>query len=281
MLSSLLLDFVCKAFPDNTVESDYYNTLLDKQENNNTNCNSNSEDFHNNTYNDFTEPVRLQIYSDNAGKLIKANQVDHYIYRDKKLKDVCFYDFIWRFKLTKKTDIAVKDTENVRLGTYPRYELQYPHPQYQTHVLVEHTTKIGKDNTNLCIPRVIGISIPRHDSSQYNLFMLAHFKPFSEESPLWNKEIGVNETFKQFHFSATAQKIMHNWEAIHECEDERDAERLRKRAACLEESSTLTNSLINNDTNDGSVIFHDVAMCEKRNLRKDIEINTTLFKLAS
>ena len=100
MLSSLLLDFVCKTFPDDTVESDYYNTLLYEQENTATNCNSNSEDIHNNTYNDFAEPVRFQIYSDNAGKFIKANQVDHYIYRDGKLKDICFYDFIWRFKLT-------------------------------------------------------------------------------------------------------------------------------------------------------------------------------------
>jgi gas vesicle protein len=111
--------------------------------------------------------------------------------------------------------------------------------------------------------------------------MLAHFKPFSKESPLWNKEIGVNETFKHFHFSTTAQQIMHNWEAIHECEDERDAERLRKRTACLQESSTLTNSLISNNVDDHSITFHDVAMCEKRNLKKDIEINTTLFKLAS
>jgi hypothetical protein len=228
MLSSLLLDFVCKAFHDNTVEPDYYNTFLHDKENETTNCNSNSDGSNNDTYHDFTEPVRLQIYTDNAGNFIKANQIDHYIYRDRKLKDVYFYDFIWRFKLTKKTDIAVKDAENIRLGTYPRYELQYPHPQCQTHVLVEHTTKIGRDNTNLGIPRVIGTSIPWHDSPQYNLFMLAHFKPFSKESPLWNKEIGVNETFKCFHFSTTAQQIMHNWEAIHECEDERDAERLRK-----------------------------------------------------
>jgi hypothetical protein len=281
MLSSLLLDFVCRAFPDNTVESDYYDTVLDDKEDDTTNSNSNSEDSNNDTYHNFTEPVRLQIYTDNAGKFIKANQIDHYIYRDRKLKDICFSDFIWKFKLTKKTDVAVKDAEKMRLGTYPRYELQYPHPQCQTHVLVEHTTKIGKDNTNLCIPRVIGMSIPRCNSPQYNLFMLAHFKPFSKESPLWDKQLGVNEAFKHFHFSTAAQKTMHNWEAIHECEDERDAERLRKQTACLQESSTLTNSLISNNIDDGSIIFHDVDMSVKRNLKKDLEINTTLFKLAS
>jgi len=97
MLSSLLLDFVCKAFPDNTVEPDYYNTFLDDKEEETTNCNSNSDGFNSNTYHDFTEPVQLQIYTDNAGKFIKANQIDHYIYRDRKLKDICFYDFIWRF----------------------------------------------------------------------------------------------------------------------------------------------------------------------------------------
>ena len=70
------------------------------------------------------------------------------------------------------------------------------------------------------------MSIPRHGSTHYNLFLLAHFKPFSKECPLWDKELGVNKTFDQFHFSNTAQEIMHNWEAIHECEDKRDAERL-------------------------------------------------------
>ena len=72
------------------------------------------------------------------------------------------------------------------------------------------------------------MSILHHASPQYSLFMLAHFKPFSNESPLWDKDIGVNKAFEQFHFSTAAQEIMHNWEAIHECEDEQDAERLQK-----------------------------------------------------
>ena len=71
------------------------------------------------------------------------------------------------------------------------------------------------------------MSIPWHYSAHYNLFMLAHFKLFSKEYPLWDKELGVNETFKQFNFSTRAQEIMHNWEAIHECEGEQDAERLQ------------------------------------------------------
>ena len=37
--------------------------------------------------------------------------------------------------------------------------------------------------------------------------------------------------------------VMKNWEATHECEDKRDEERLRKKAAITSESSEMTKSV--------------------------------------
>jgi hypothetical protein len=38
------------------------------------------------------------------------------------------------------------------------------------------------------------------------------------------------DLFHSFKFDSRSIEIMHNWEAINECEDERDAERIRKRS---------------------------------------------------
>ena len=63
--------------------------------------------------------------------------------------------------------------------------------------------------------------------------MLAHFKPFDVDSPLWNAKIGIENTYKQFKISNRALEIMRNWDVIHECEDQCDADRLKKRASHL------------------------------------------------
>ena len=72
MLSSLLIDFVCTAFPDNTAECNYHNTSLPDEEDDTINCTGNSENVNDN---DFIEPARLQLYTDNAGKFIKAKSI--------------------------------------------------------------------------------------------------------------------------------------------------------------------------------------------------------------
>lgn len=88
------------------------------------------------------------------------------------------------------------------------------------------------------------MKIPRkHDNDDdYALFMLSHFIPFSVRSPL-NLENGIWKCYEDamtgggsnipqnpMHmFSSRAKEIMKNWDEIHECEDERDADRLRKR----------------------------------------------------
>jgi SpoVK/Ycf46/Vps4 family AAA+-type ATPase len=53
----------------------------------------------------------------------------------------------------------------------------------------------------------------------------------------------LEHTFKNFTFSPRSREIMDNWEAVHECQDERDAERLQKRAALTAQSLALTKLL--------------------------------------
>ena len=77
--------------------------------------------------------------------------------------------------------------------------------------------------------------------------MLAHFKPFSPEIPLIEKNKLIESTFNDFAFSEKSKLIMKNWEAIYECEDERDADRLHKRAALAKESQALTQSMAFDD----------------------------------
>jgi len=66
---------------------------------------------------------------------------------------------------------------------------------------------------------------------------------------------------------------MKTWKAIHECEDERDADQLHKRAALAKESQTLTCSMV---FDDDEII--DVSS-EIMTAKKDFEINSILLKL--
>ncbi|KAG1816968.1 hypothetical protein DFJ58DRAFT_633052, partial [Suillus subalutaceus] len=73
------------------------------------------------------------------------------------------------------------------------------------------------------VPRVVGMSIPRAtDAKLWALFTLAHFKPFSAVSPLLRKGEDATDAFRTYIFSTRSRTIMSNWEAVHECEDERD-----------------------------------------------------------
>ena len=57
--------------------------------------------------------------------------------------------------------------------------------------------------------------------------MVSHFKPFGIESPLLEGWKTFQEEFENFPFTDRALHVMKNWDAIHECEDARDSERLK------------------------------------------------------
>lgn len=68
---------------------------------------------------------------------------------------------------------------------------------------------------------------------------------------------------------------MNNWEEIHECEDARDAERLRKREALTKESLALTNSMAVNFDED----MVDIEGTNSVHAKTDFVVQQTLLKL--
>ena len=87
------------------------------------------------------------------------------------------------------------------------------------------------------------MSIPRETSAIWPLFALAHFKPFSITRPLTPDGKSYEDVFQTYSFSDRSLEIIKNWNAIYECEDERDAERLRKRTVVTRESATMSASV--------------------------------------
>ena len=78
-----------------------------------------------------------------------------------------------------------------------------------------------------------------------------------------------------FSFSERSRVIMQNWEDIHECKDERDDERLRKKAALTSESIAMTNSITQSSRNIGS--DEDIIFSDAHNFpRKDFLVIQTI-----
>ena len=76
----------------------------------------------------------------------------------------------------------------------------------------------------MLVPRVMGMSIPRKSDKGYRMFALAHFIPFDIDDPLLKPGQTVDDVFEDARFTDRHLQILNNWEAIHECQDERDAE---------------------------------------------------------
>jgi len=166
-----------------------------------------------------------------------------------------------------------------RLGTFKRHLLKDEHPLSETHVLVEHTNDERGDGNSPMIPRIMGSHIPREKSGcRWELFALAHFKPFGPSVPLVNPGMTVEQTYKNFKFSPRSRFVMNNWEAVHECQDERDAERLRKRAALTSQSMAMTHA-INNTMNPADPDEVDVSPTISRSTEAEFKIMQTIRTL--
>ena len=174
-----------------------------------------------------------QINTDQDGNLYQSNQVDDYLHHDEALSHIHWYDFGRCFRKVKK---HTKTSENTSIL---RYGLLTSHLDWETHELVQVIDPRHKRPHPECILRIVGTKIPRlHDNDDtYASFMLCHFIPFSAHNPLdltggiwesYQRAMGQNNTTDQPQFSTRAKEIMQNWDEIHECEDVRDADRLRK-----------------------------------------------------
>ncbi|KAF6743597.1 hypothetical protein DFP72DRAFT_827521 [Ephemerocybe angulata] len=142
-----------------------------------------------------------------------------------------FYDFCRCIRLELQSRRLPKNTPDSRLGVLARYPLLPSHPLHSTHVLVRHTDEDSGDIKNEYVPKIIGMSIPRASSDIWPWFTLVHFKPFSISKPLIIPGQSIESVYDGFQFTERQNAIMQNWEAIYECEDERDADRLRKQAS--------------------------------------------------
>ena len=218
---------------------------------------------------DEREDVALKILVDRNGALREGNQVLDYLYRGETLREMVFYDFCRCVRLEKISASKTKNTADTRLGVLTRHELKEGHPSAGTHRLVEHTNELRGEGTNLLVPRVMGMSIPRKSDKGYRMFALAHFIPFGIFDPLLKPGQTVNNVFESAKFTNRHQQILDNWEAIHECQDERDAERMRRRAEKSRESRAMTRAL-HGSIEAGEEIDVDlnIATTKRKNVRE-------------
>ncbi|KAG1800749.1 uncharacterized protein HD556DRAFT_1438751 [Suillus plorans] len=133
--------------------------------------------------------------------------------------------------ISKAKSKDVKNMHETHLGVLQRHALMGDHPLWQTHKLLEHTNEVHGDGSRELIPCIVGMAIPRRTHpNQWQLFMLAHFKPFSHTSPLIPKDSSIEEVFETYTFTPRSHAIMQHWEAVHECEDEQDTNCLQRQA---------------------------------------------------
>ena len=99
--------------------------------------------------------------------------------------------------------------------------------------------------------------------------MLAHFKPFSAEKPLVNSGETIEDAFKNHCFDQFSRNIMANWEAIHECEDARDAEHIRKRALMTKSSHVMQQTFQSVLEDDWEI---DIEKSSQQNSTKDLQL---------
>ena len=92
------------------------------------------------------------------------------------------------YRVERQKSLHYAQNGNPRLGTFTRYSFKKEHPLSKTHEIVEHTNIDLGHGSQILVPRVVGLSIPRPHASSFHLFMLAHFKPFSPELRLIEKK---------------------------------------------------------------------------------------------
>src|SRR5260370_27570072 len=181
-----------------------------------------------------SEPQHIKLYRGKDGQFYQCSQLDDYLYHDKLLAHVTFYDFVCHFRKERKGGSFKEEG-----GQYKRFFFLHQHKEHHSHMLLETIRETKVHPKHEVVPRVVGTSIPcRHsDPESYFLFMLAHFYPFSSDHDI-NFECGNLESiFDTISFSLLSKKVMQNWEAVHECEDAREKERIRKQGSSQKKSS--------------------------------------------
>lgn len=145
-------------------------------------------------------------------------------------------------------------------------------------MLVEHTNEERGDGECEHVPCVIGMSIPQPTNARlWAIFVLAYFKPFGVSNDLLAVEEDPVACYESFKLTPRNLEILKNWEAVHECEDKRDAERLHKRAQLTAESKALTASFTM--PGDDNKINFAVSLHTPRQTETDSCINQAVLNL--
>lgn len=246
MLSGLLMSHISRT---------YSNVQQDNEPDHSLSGSHDNDDDHSPVPTTFadSEPEQLTLSVDESGRLFHVDQVIDYLHRDSSLSHICFFMFVHAFKKEKKNKTVSNATSEsnaittsivpeLRAGSKPRFHLLSPHPQSRTHDLVLCGSLDHDPRTWSRIPRMIGSTIPRKtDTPRYYWFVLAHFKPFSISNPLVPCDLpfSIDSFFESYQLSDLALRVTNNWEELCNCEDERDAERLRKASQLSKESHLL------------------------------------------
>jgi len=227
MMSSAIISYVTQTLPDATSPPDGADPPLPDGDTGPRN--SSDGEF---------EDAEIKIRVDKRGMLYECSQVDDYIHRDDRLAHVSFYDFVRCYRKQ-----AQHNTANV--GRLRRFSLLPPHCEATSHILIEFADPLAERPGVEHVPRVVGCSIPRQTGNEayYATFMLAHFVPFSHRNPLTLHNSSIVDTFARVALSKRSQDVMHNWEALHECEDEREAERLNRHSSKLHDAKQRTQAV--------------------------------------
>ncbi|KAF8577714.1 hypothetical protein K439DRAFT_1621881 [Ramaria rubella] len=148
------------------------------------------------------------------------------------------------------------------------------------HVLVQHTDPEDINAKYALVPCVVGMSIPRNlDVSNHAIFMLSHFKPFSIDLPLLNTPHDTFEAmFHTYEFHDHCYCVIANWEALYECQDKRDADRLKHRSALACESCTVTEDFRQQLFSEEDEIVLDDGL---RSAEKDFRLQSDLLTYKS
>jgi len=172
-ITAYVTNYASKMFTSHTDDGEHVHSNDDQHTRDDDNNHEDQTDY---------EPFEVRIMKDIDGKLIRCNQVDDYIHRDEQLADVNFYDFIRCYQKERRQGGHFKEDG----GYYARYKLLQPHPQHNTHMLIEVADTTMHRPTREKPPRVIGQSIPHRSNNEkhYFIFMLAHFLPFSATNPI-------------------------------------------------------------------------------------------------
>jgi hypothetical protein len=136
---------------------------------------------------------------------------------------------------------------------------------------------IGELSPNVHVPRIVGSSIPRKTSEwSYAAFMLSHFKPFNSSNFLISSGLHVLDAYTQYEFNDFSRKIMSNWEFVHECADERDAECLHKCQQMIKASQAILHA-IQSVLGDDSEL--DIEKASIKSTAKDLQLAVKLCLL--